>query len=424
MLHHHGTAALVANLIGLVLFQVYLHPVHGLLGFLHGFVEIVVEGAQGLHPGLIPPLNRVQIVLHLGCKAHIDDFGELLLHQLGDDLPQLGGLKGLALPGHILPHGDGGDSGRVGGGAANAVLLQGLDKGGLRVPGRGLGKVLVACELPELELLALLQRGQILARLLLLVLALLIQGGEALKGHVEAAGLEDIVPGQNIGLGGVQHTVGHLAGNEPLPNQLVELILVRGQGGLHLLRGQADGGGPDGLVAVLGPCPGLVAARLGGQILAAPAAVNEFPRLPDSVLADAQGVSTHIGDKAHSPLALNVHALIQLLGGPHGPVGLEAQLPAGLLLQGGGDEGRGGLAAAAALFHRAHHKVLALQLSQDFIRLLLAVDFNLPVPVPKERCLEHRAGRGRGQLGVQAPVLLGHKGPNLLLPVHNHPHSH
>ena len=39
---------------------------------------------------------------------------------------------------------DGGDGGRVGGGPADAVLLQGLDEGGLGVARWGLGEVLVA----------------------------------------------------------------------------------------------------------------------------------------------------------------------------------------------------------------------------------------------------------------------------------------
>ena len=43
----------------------------------------------------------------------------------------------------------------------------------------------------------------------------------------------------------------HLRGDEPLPDQLVEPVLVGLEMRLHLLRAAADVGGPDGLVRAL-----------------------------------------------------------------------------------------------------------------------------------------------------------------------------
>ena len=177
-------------------------------------------------------------------------------------------------------------------------------------------------------------------------------------------------------------------------------------------------------MAVLGARPGLEVPGLAGQVLVAPALLNIGGGVPDGVLGDAQGVGPHIGDKADGAHALHLHALVQLLGGLHGAPGLEAQLAAGLLLQGRGDKGRGGRAVLLALLHGGDQEVLLLQLLKELVGLLLGADFDLAVLVPVKGGGEHGLAGGRGELGVNAPVLLGHKGLDFLLPIYDHPHGH
>ena len=47
--------------------------------------------------------------------------------------------------------------------------------------------------------------------------------------------------------------------------------------------------------------------------------------------SEPQGVGTHISDKAHGALALNVNALVKLLGDGHGAPGGHGEFPGGLL---------------------------------------------------------------------------------------------
>ncbi len=70
-----------------------------------------------------------------------------MLHQeVVDDEAQLGGDEAPIHLLHVAPGLDGGDDRRVGGGPADAVLLQRLDQTGLGVARRRLGEVLLRDE--------------------------------------------------------------------------------------------------------------------------------------------------------------------------------------------------------------------------------------------------------------------------------------
>ena len=85
------------------------------------------------------------------------------------------------------------------------------------------------------------------------------------------------------------------------------------------------------------------------DVVIAPALRNKGLGRGLSLGGNAQRVGTHIGDKTHRAVSRNVHAFIQRLGGAHRAGGREAERAARVLLQGGRDEGRRGLAAALAL---------------------------------------------------------------------------
>ena len=107
----------------------------------------LIEVVHGLVPVGLAAFHLIQVLLHLGGEVHIHDVGELLQHQAVHGPAQQGGLELFLVPLHIAAVDDGGDDGRVGGGAADAVLFQRLDEGGFGVAGGGLGELLLALQL-------------------------------------------------------------------------------------------------------------------------------------------------------------------------------------------------------------------------------------------------------------------------------------
>ena len=90
-------------------------------------------------------------------------------------------------------------------------------------------------------------------------------------GGAEQMGAGVDVDGQTVVDG-----VGHLAGQEAAPDQLVEPVLLLRQALAHQLRGQFHVGGADGLVGILCVGLGLKAAGLGRIIVCAVAGHDEL----------------------------------------------------------------------------------------------------------------------------------------------------
>ena len=86
--------------------------------------------------------------------------------------------------------------------------------------------MLVALELPQGQRHPLLQRRQGAAGLGFLVLALDIEHGIPLEADGIPRRFEQVFSGGNIRLAGILHAIGHQAGDEPFPDQLVQPILV------------------------------------------------------------------------------------------------------------------------------------------------------------------------------------------------------
>ena len=324
----------------------------------------------------------------------------------------------LAVLHHILPGHNGADGGGIGGGAADALFLQGPDKGGLGVPGRGLGELLVGLGGRALELLALLQVGQRRGDLVgLLVLALFIDRQEAGELHLGPAGLEDITGALHLDAHAVIDGGGHLAGQEPAPDELIQAELLGGQVLLDGLGGELHVGGTDGFVGVLGSRLGLEPAGSGGQILLTVPGGHEGAGGGDGLLGDAQGVGTHVGDQTHGAFPFDVHAFVELLGDGHGPAGTHVQLPAGLLLEGAGDERRSGGTAFVLALDVADGEGRVSDALQNLIHLLLGLKLHLLFPAPELGLEGSKVGGNAVKGGLQGPVFLRHKGPDLGLPL-------
>ena len=400
-------------------------PVQVLLRLLQLGVEPLVEvGQEGLPVG-ISLLYLVQPPFHLGGEVVVHNVVKFVLHQPGDHLPQGSGTEGLApLLHHVLPIHDGGDGGGVGGGPADAPLLQGPDEGGLGVPGGGLSEVLAGSQLFMGEGLPLLQVGEGGGLFLLLVLPLLVHSGEAGEFQGGVAGPEGVSAVVDVDGQAVIHGVGHLAGQEPGPDQPVELELLGGQVLFDLLGRQGDVGGPDGLMGVLGVALGLEFPGLGGTVGGAVPLDDEAPGGGHRLVGQAQGVGTHIGDKTHRPLAGDVDALVELLGHRHGAGGGHVQLAGRLLLEGGGGERGGRLAVFLLPLHLCYRPGPRRHGVDHFLGLRLAVKLQLLVLSMELGLKRPQIGGHPLQVRLDGPVLLGDKGPDLQLPLHHQPGGH
>ena len=387
-------------------------------------MEAGVEVGQDLLPGDLPLLHLVQLLLHMGRKGDVDDILEPVHHQAGDHLAQGRGPEALFLLQHIIPVLDGGNNAGVGGGAADALFLHGPDQRGLGIAGRGLGKVLLGPGGGAPQRLALAElRQRRLNLLLLVVLSLLIEGGEAGEFQALVIGPEDVLAALGLDGHAVIEGHGHLRGGEPLPDQLIEAELVAGEIRFDPLGVQGHIAGPDGFVGILGGGLGLVAVGLAVVVVAAPAAENVILCRGQGLLGEALGVGTHIGNETHGADAGDLHALIELLGQGHGLLGRHAQLPGGLLLEGGGDKGRRGRPLFLGALDAENPELPALQGGGDGLGLGLAVKLPL-LGVPVEPGRKAAGLLHPVQVHVDGPVLLGDKGPDLVLPVHHQPCGH
>ena len=211
--------------------------------------------------------------------------------------------------------------------------------------------------------LALFERRQlVLERLVFLVLGVLgffVDLEEAFElqhrsgdAEVVACGALRCQPqpwdaGVDIDRGLVEDGGGHLAGDEALPDELVNLELIVLQVGLHLVRSAQDGAGTDGFVSVLRVLRlGLVDVGLLGQKGCAEVALDQVADLGERVVGDADRVGTHVGDEADRAFGAEFDAFIEALGDHHGALDGHAELARGVLLELGGGERRHRIAAA------------------------------------------------------------------------------
>ena len=106
------------------------------------------------------------------------------------------------------------------------------------------------------------------------------------------------------------------------------------------------------------------------------------------------GIRTQICDKTNGSVPLDFHALVELLGDGHGPPGGHVQLPGGLLLEGGGDEGgRRGTVLVLAL-DLTHREGGGADGGQHLVHVLLGLELHLLLPAVK--------------LGFEAALVGGH----------------
>ena len=255
---------------------------------------------------------------------------------------------------------------RVGRWTTDAVIFQRLDQAGFRVAWRRFGEVLLAANFGQVDRIALVEFGQAVVLFGLRVLVDLEKAGldqgraggaEGCRADVEF-GADRVVDGRN-----------HLAGHCPVPDQLVEPVLILGQVPLELDRCQFCRGRTDGLMGflrVLGLR--LVEVGLFRHDILAILTGNHLANFAKSILRQRHRIGSHVGNQALIA-ATGIDTFIQLLGDAHGALGGIAQATGRLLLQCRGDKRWLGTAAALALGDPRDRELtvgIALDLLADF----------------------------------------------------------
>ena len=400
-------------------------------------MERLVEGADGLVPDLLAVGDLVEVLLHVGREVVVHDGAEVLDEVVGDDDADLLGEELAALRAHgfgpgllrdgavlqvqvrhrhlhavlvalgdiAAAGGEGADDGGVGGRTADFQFFQLLDEGGLGIALRGNGVLALGGDALLLHAVADVEFGEDQVALfgLLVVPAFQVHLHETVEQHLgslDGVALAPAVGGDADG--GVHHAgLAHLGGDGALPDQLVELLLLRGPFDGRVL----DIGGTDGLVGFLRPLGlGPVLARVG--IFLAEIVEDELLRRVQGQGGEVRRVGTHVGDQ--TPF---IERLRDAHRGAHG----EVELPGSLLLEGGRGERRGREPGSFLLFQGFDPVGSAHRVLEE----LPGVRHRLEAGV--QQGLDLHAGRGPFRMEDGLHLIIGNAAEihDLLLAVHD-----
>ena len=384
-------------------------------------LQRAVEVADHRHPLLAAPFDLIEPLFQACRVAVIRDGFEVLDHDRVHGLPDLSRVEPSLLDLHVpVIFGDRLDDRRVGGRPPDATLLQLLDQRRLRVTRRRLAEVLLRLDAVVLEILA----GSKLGELRLAAVVALPYLVEAVEREHRAIGAKDIFAALDLDLRLVVHRRRHPAGHEPPPDQVVELELVRAQVPADRFRGSADLRRPDRLVCVLRARARLGRSRAAADILLAEALRDEALHLRVGLGRDPCRVRSHVGDQSHRAI-VDLDALVQLLGDPHGVARAEAQAAGRVLLEGGGDVGSIRGLGPPLLLHAENPVGRSLQRPHDGVCLSLRLDLELGLGVGTARNTPRAVEAGQEttlvgkprELDVNCPRLDGDEFSDLLLAV-------
>ena len=131
----------------------------------------------------------------------------------------------------------------------------------------------------------------------LFIPALFVDGNEACKTHALVSGAEGMAGTLGVDGHSVKNGIGHLRCQEPAPDQLVKLILVRGQAAPDPVRIQLHMGGTDGFMGILGICLGLKHMERAVIILFSVSCLDKICSGQHCLVRQTERVGTHVGDE-------------------------------------------------------------------------------------------------------------------------------
>src|SRR5262245_5720597 len=154
-LDHHLGAALVA--IDIRRYFLSLDVAHLFFGFFQVARKRRVEALHRLGPFFFAIFDLVELVFHACGKLDVQDIGETLDQEVGDEKSQIGRRQRAAFVlGDVLPVENIGYDRRVGGRPADAFFIELFDQRRLRIARRRLGKVLPRIHRQQVERIAFL----------------------------------------------------------------------------------------------------------------------------------------------------------------------------------------------------------------------------------------------------------------------------
>src|SRR6516164_11476221 len=404
-------------------------------------VDLVDEGLPELlergGPLLLAARDGIELILHGGREAVLHVAVEMMREETVDDLADVGRHEAPVVHLDVFAVLQRRDDRGVSRGAADAVLLQRLDEGGLAVTRRRLGEVLRGGELRQAHAVAFLQRRQHVVGVIGLGVVAPFLIDRDVPGFHErrAVGAQQVAlwsfgARQQVDRDRIEHRVAHLRGHGALPDQRVQPIEIVIDLALDIRRRDRRRSRADRLVSLLGVLRlGLVDARLFGNLVRAVEPRGNRTDLLNRLRRERYRVGAHVGDEADAALA-DVLPLVQLLGETHGAARVEAELARRLLLQRRGGEGRCRVAAALLAVDRQHaqrpgrgrggarrcaHRILGLARR----RLVGEAELlDLLAPILQE--LQRKGLAAVRALAFDGPVLLRDEGSDLLLALADH----
>ena len=312
-----------------------------------------IEPLQVVHVAEFPSADRVQLVLHLGGEPVIDQVGKMVFEQPRDGERGPGRHQDVTSPDleDVLPGENRVDDRGIGARPPDAHLLQRPGKRGFAVPVGRLGGVALGLQLAAGEHLAHRDRRQHVVPVgqfgLRIVGTFHVRAEITRKLDRLAADLERGPVHVDGDRDPVTPGVGHLAGNGPLPDQVVELELVGAELAANRLgyveRMARRTNRFVGLLGILDLGP--VGAWFFGQILFAVLGGDQVSGGLDCHRGQVRRVGSHVGDVA---------VFVQALSHLHRVARRVPALPVRLLLKRAGSKRRIGPGAIGLVFQVGH----------------------------------------------------------------------
>ena len=293
--HHRAVVALVAGNVGYLQRDFHDRNCHACV------VQILFEGAVEFAENFVLSMllfgNLVQLFLHLGGEADVDEALEVFGEHIHGHNAKLGNEQLFGLFDNVTAGKQCNDGRCKGAGAADALLLQLLDERCFGEVCRRLGKVLLCRhELVKDNLCARLNVRNLCVLFFIIIFAVQLQ--EAREFQYGAGCAQLVVRSINRQGGNVIYSVRHLAGNNAVPDESIQLELVVGEVLLHFGRGTHDAGRTNRLMRVLRVLFGAIMVALGRAEFAAEVLLDIVADFVNGYVRQTHGVGSHVGNKA------------------------------------------------------------------------------------------------------------------------------